>query len=1126
MPVRGKRLCALHADFAGWATVLAADAVECYYVELPGRGLRMAETPITDANKLIDALITELLTHMDKPFIFFGHSIGAQLAWALLQELGARGLPQPRRLLVSGATPISPADAQLAAIPDAWRDKLLPRGTAPAALEADFAVLRGLARRAGDAAQGGHGKGGGAAAAAHGDGGSGGSGAADCACAIAAYGPGGAEAALRAWSACTVGEMTFYAVEAEPTDMVVEPNPAAETDSDDSVEVPGIPMHRALLQRLDETLRADVQQSRAESVALIERWNAGTFDYPDTACLHELFTQSAAAHPDATAIVYQGKEMTFAEVGAATHDLAARARAAPPPPSRVPSLCITAVLCSVLVLAICTAHASMCLLPPPSSQMTFAEVDAATDDLAAWLAAQGVGVGSIVGIFMEHCEAYALAFIAAHKAGGAYMPLEVGQYIVLSVLSIVSILTEHCEAYALAFIAAHKAGGAYMPLKVVYPEDLLRRVLEEAKPVVVLTKRQFSPRLPAWQLHLDMDDDASAERHVAPSGAATWRAVAAAAPRMAPGRALPTPDSLAYVVMSSGTTGVPKGICCPHRGAVHSYYYRLAGLGFVPKGICCPHRGAVHSYYYRLVKYPYAQGERKACSVLNFLDIKYPYAQGEREACSVFFVWEMLRPLLGGLGDAGSIPVPLYVIPDDIIYNPARLVEYLGANAITRVLFTPSLLQLILDTCSAEQLKAALATMRIIWLCGEVVTVELRDKVAALLPHIQLENLYSISECHDISYANLNALNTHESPKYAPCGTVIPNVKALILDEQMRQLLHTAEHHRAVTHVKALILDEHMRQVPVGVPGRMYIGGPCLALGYLNMPEKTAERFLPNPFRPQETIYDTGDRCRYLPSGSIEVIGRCDFMVKIRGYSVVIGAVEAAISEHPLVSTACVLTEGAEGSMDKKLVAYVVPERWERVPSAQSIQRFVRNKLPPYAIPSVFLLLDAIPINMASGKLDRRRLPSSSSNLARYMPATEIMDGIIEEDKLAKDIPVPTTSGAYVDSSEDAEMPTPSASAMEQLVAEVWARVLKADAATIKPDSDFFDLGGHSLLLVKVASGIVSGVGLEVSMPDLLQNSTLSSLAALLESRSCGAASGSPTGATAALSDTERALAK
>ncbi|CAM9989657.1 unnamed protein product [Choristocarpus tenellus] len=113
----------------------------------------------------------------------------------------------------------------------------------------------------------------------------------------------------------------------------------------------------------------------------------------------------------------------------------------------------------------------------------------------------------------------------------------------------------------------------------------------------------------------------------------------------------------------------------------------------------------------------------------------------------------------------------------------------------------------------------------------------------------------------------------------------------------------------------------------------MFIGGPTLALGYLNMPDKTAQRFIPDPFSEEvgAYMYDTGDRCRYLPSGSIEVIGRCDFMVKVRGYSVVVGAVEAAILEHPLVSTSCVLTEGDEGSVDKKLVAYVVPEQWDKV---------------------------------------------------------------------------------------------------------------------------------------------------------------------------------------------------
>ncbi|CAM9325014.1 unnamed protein product, partial [Ectocarpus fasciculatus] len=120
-------------------------------------------------------------------------------------------------------------------------------------------------------------------------------------------------------------------------------------------------------------------------------------------------------------------------------------------------------------------------------------------------------------------------------------------------------------------------------------------------------------RLPSWQASLCMDDDGE------------WIKTAKEAPPVPQDAALPSPDDLAYVVMSSGTTGAPKGICCPHRGAVHSYHHRL---------------------------------------------VNFPYTEGDREACHVFFVWELLRPLLGGMESAGGVAVPLYVIPDDHIYDP------------------------------------------------------------------------------------------------------------------------------------------------------------------------------------------------------------------------------------------------------------------------------------------------------------------------------------------------------------------------------------------------------------------------------------------------------------------------
>ena len=542
---------------------------------------------------------------------------------------------------------------------------------------------------------------------------------------------------------------------------------------------------------------------------------------------------------------------------------------------------------------------------------------------------------------------------------------------------------EHCIEFVIAYIAALKAGGAYMPLEIVYPPDLLERVMEESKPIIVLTKKKFRIRLPAWQHALEMDDD--------------WLKllVQKNIPPMPADRAATHPDDLAYVVMSSGTTGVPKGICCPHRGAVHSYHWRLTHC---------------------------------------------PYKEDDRVACHVFFVWELLRPLLGNR--------PLYIIPDNIIYDPVQLVDYLDTHGITRILFTPSLLQLVLDTCSSVVLQQKMSKLRLVWLCGEVVTMELRDRFVHLFPQCELQNLYSVSECHDVSAVNLSAMSDHDkllSTKYASCGEVMPNVRAYVLDDSCSP-------------------------VPVGVPGELYVGGPCLAIGYLNRPEQTAGRFVKYAV-PGETVYRTGDRARFLANGQLELIGRCDFMVKIRGYSVVLGAVESALAQHPLVSTSVVLTEGNEGS-DKRLVAYIVPEDWEKVPSASNLRDFLSGKLPHYAIPSVFVQLDALPINSASGKLDRKKMPS------------------IEEAKKLRN--------ESIDLSVDPENAPQTDT--EIRLASIWSNLLRLEKnSVLHRKVSFFDVGGHSLLSTRLVSSIRDTFGVQLTLADILSSPELCAIASLID---------------------------
>lgn len=150
-----------------------------------------------------------------------------------------------------------------------------------------------------------------------------------------------------------------------------------------------------------------------------------------------------------------------------------------------------------------------------------------------------------------------------------------------------------------------------------------------------------------------------------------------------------------------------------------------------------------------------------------------PYGAEEREGCNVFFVWEMLRPLLRGAA--------LFVIPDDIIYDPQLLGAFVRDHAITRMLFTPSLLEAVLE-CPLVNVTEALGSLTAIVLCGEVVTVELYQRASRLLPATQLWNLYSISECHDVTCINLSAMTTELTGKYCPVGSPIyPEVCTKVL---------------------------------------------------------------------------------------------------------------------------------------------------------------------------------------------------------------------------------------------------------------------------------------------------------------------------------------------------------
>ncbi len=262
---------------------------------------------------------------------------------------------------------------------------------------------------------------------------------------------------------------------------------------------------------------------------------------------------------------------------------------------------------------------------------------------------------------------------------------------------------------------------------------------------------------------------------------------------------------------------------------------------------------------------------------------------------------------------------------------------------------------------------------------------------------------------------------------------------------------------RPIPNARIYILDDALRPAPIGVAGQLHVGGVGLARGYLNRPELTAEKFIPDPFsaEPGAQLYKTGDLARYLPDGDIEFLGRGDHQVKIRGFRIELGEIEAALGQHPAVREAAVLSrEDAPG--EKRLVAYVVAEA-----AADELRRFLKDKLPEYMVPAIFVPLDELPL-LSNGKIDRKALPAPD----RTRP------------DLGRTFAPPRT-------------PT------EELLAEIWIQLLEIERVGVH--DNFFDLGGHSLLATQLASRVREAFKVEIPLRRLFEAPTVAGLAESVE---------------------------
>ncbi len=265
---------------------------------------------------------------------------------------------------------------------------------------------------------------------------------------------------------------------------------------------------------------------------------------------------------------------------------------------------------------------------------------------------------------------------------------------------------------------------------------------------------------------------------------------------------------------------------------------------------------------------------------------------------------------------------------------------------------------------------------------------------------------------------------------------------------------------RPIANTQIYLLDTKLQPVPIGVPGEIYIGGAGLARGYLNRSELTKERFIPNPFnnKLKSHLYKTGDLARYLADGNLEYLGRADHQVKIRGFRIELGEIENALLKHPAVRKIVVVVREDKAGV-KQLVAYIVSLQGQ-IPTVSELRKYLKELLPDYMIPGVFIFLDTLPM-LPNGKVDRCALPVPESLR-------------------------PTLTTIY-------QVPQTE---MEQQIAKLWQEVLYLDKVGI--NDNFFDLGGHSLLMLQVNNKLRAILQRDISVVTMFQNPTINSLAEYL----------------------------
>ena len=432
-----------------------------------------------------------------------------------------------------------------------------------------------------------------------------------------------------------------------------------------------------------------------------------------------------------------------------------------------------------------------------------------------------------------------------------------------------------------------------------------------------------------------------------------------------------------------------------------AYIIYTSGSTGTPKGVVVSHRNLAQSTQARLSYYPEPARKFLLLSSVAF----------DSSIAGIFHA----------LCSGGTLVVP----PAGFRYTSSEVAAQIRRGRVTHTLCFPTLYRDLLEQAAAEDL----ATLRTVIVAGESCPKSLVDLHYSIAPQAALYNEYGPTEA--TVWCAVHPCEPGEQGNSVPIGEPIANARLYVLDRMMQP-------------------------VPVNVPGELYIGGSGVALGYLNRPELTAEKFVADPFHPEGRLYKTGDLARHLADGTVEFLGRIDRQVKIHGLRIELEEVEAAIEGHPDVRE-CVVSMSAD--VNPQLHAHVVL-RTQSFTTATELRAFLRGRMPASMVPAEFEFVASLP-RTPNGKIDRPKL----STIER---AGKLHEAIAPRDEI------------------------------EKKLALIWQQVL--DAKTNDVTEDFFVLGGHSLLAAQLLVRIEKEFSQELSLAFVFQAPTIEQMADLLRS--------------------------